>query len=232
MARDYFQFKRFTIRQERCAMKVGTDGVLLGAWALVPETTETDMPRILDIGTGTGLIALMMAQRFPKAKVTGIDIDDYAVRQAFENVAASPFADRVTIIRGDIRTTQFEHQFNAIVCNPPYFANSLESPDAQRTLARHTASLSLRELMNHSWRLLADNGELSVVTPYDSKSQIESEAALTGFFKVRQYAVKTTTSKSPRRLLTAFRKHPSQLEASEIVIGSEAYNEMTKDFYL
>ena len=213
-------------------MKVGTDGTLLGAWASMPEPAESNVPRILDIGTGTGLIALMMAQRYPKAEATGIDIDNDAVRQACENASASPFADRVTIVRGDIRATAFQHTFDAIVCNPPFFADSLESPDARRTLARHAATLSLRQLMECSWRLLSDGGELSVVMPFDSKGHLESEAALAGFFKVRQCAVKTTAQKPPRRLLAAFRKHPAQTESTEMVIGSEAYSKITKNYYL
>ena len=98
MANDYFQFKQFTIHQKHCAMKVGTDGTLLGAWAQVPSASA----RILDIGTGTGLIALMMAQRFPKASVLGIDIDPDAVMQAKENVAASPFASRINILNENV----------------------------------------------------------------------------------------------------------------------------------
>ena len=267
MPNDYFQFKQFTVHQGLCAMKVGTDGTLLGAWANVVEHasqradgsddtgTLGSVPyySILDIGTGTGLIALMMAQRYPQAQVTAIDIDPQAVRQARENVAASPFADRITIIEGDIRqlstptTTNVTSPslplyspftppslppFDTIVCNPPYFDASLESPDAQRTLARHTSSLSYRELMTCAWRLLSESGELSVVIPFDCKSRLEAEAILTGFHLTRSCAVRTTPTKPPRRFLLAFQKHPTPLQTEELVIGSDAYNELTKDFYL
>ena len=213
-------------------MKVGTDGTLLGAWASLPAVVREGVPRVLDLGTGTGLIALMMAQRFPTAEITGIDIDPGCVRQAAENVAASPFAGRIAIAGGDARTAHFAHRFHAIVCNPPYFANSLECPDARRTLARHASTLSLRQLMECAWRLLTDDGELSVVTPYDCRLRLESEALLAGFFKSRQCAVTTTPSKPPRRLLTAFRKHPSQTETAALVIGSAEYRALTNDFYL
>ena len=245
MANDYFRFQQFTVRQDRCAMKVGTDGTLLGAWANSPGVN------ILDIGTGTGLIALMMAQRFPQALVTGIDIDPLAVRQACENVAASPFADRITIVEGDVRRahmtpknvtspslpshspfTPLSLPFDAIVCNPPYFDASLESPDAQRTLARHTSLLSYRQLMASAWQLLSDNGELSVVIPFDCRTRMETEATLAGFCMVRTCAVRTTHIKPPRRFLLAFQKHPRPLQTEELVIGSEACNELTKDFYL
>ena len=250
MPNDYFQFQQFTVRQDRCAMKVGTDGTLLGAWADAPGVN------ILDIGTGTGLIALMMAQRFPQARVTGIDIDPLAVSQARENVAASPFADRIAIVEGDVRRahmtpknvtspslpshspfTPLSLPFDAIVCNPPYFDASLESPDAQRTLARHTSSLSYRQLMASAWQLLSDDGELSVIIPFDCRARLEAEAALAGFHRVRSCAVHTTPKKPPRRYLMAFRKHPANpthegREEEVLVIGSEACNELTRDFYL
>ena len=235
MANDYFKFRQFTVRQDRCAMKVGTDGTLLGAWAHGGLT-------VLDIGTGTGLIALMMAQRFPEAHVVGVDIDHDAIRQARENVAASPFAERIQLIDADIRTLQLSDlghsPFNAIVANPPYFVDSLECPDVQRTLARHTASLTYRELMGVVSLLLADDGEFSVVIPFDCKAGMEREAALAGLFKVRECAVKTTPCKQPRRYLLAFSKHPATLETTEGVIEtapnvrSEWYQQLTKDFYL
>ena len=228
MANDYFQFRQFTVHQERCGMKVGTDGTLLGAWANGGAT-------VLDIGMGTGLIALMMAQRFPEARIVGIDIDADAVAQARENVAASPFRN-VDIVEADARHYALS-TFDAIVCNPPYFEDSLESPDNQRTLARHAVSLGYRDLMEAAWRLLADDGELSMVIPFDCKARIESEAALRGFFKSRECAVRTTPRKQPRRYLLAFRKHPVELERSEGVIEtapnvrSEWYQQLTKDFY-
>ena len=247
MANDYFSFRQFTVRQELCAMKVGTDGTLLGAWASAPlltpssnlQTQNSNLkrpapPLILDIGTGTGLIALMMAQRFPKAAITGIDIDGDAVSQACENVAASPFADRIAIVGGDVRkmASKAITPFDAIVCNPPYFYDSLPSPNAQRTLARHTATLTYRQLMECAWQLLADEGELSVVITSDRKAQMEGEAALAGFFKARQCAVRTTPTKDPRRYLLAFRKHSTPIESAELVIGTDAYRLLTAEFYL
>ncbi|MBP5569665.1 MAG: methyltransferase [Prevotella sp.] len=229
MANDYFKFRQFTVRQDRCAMKVGTDGTLLGAWA-------RGGCSILDIGTGTGLIALMLAQRFPKSRVIGIDIDSEAVEQARDNVAESPFHN-VDIIEADVSDYR-DSVYEAIVSNPPYFEDSLECPDGQRTMARHTSALSYHNLMESAWQLLADGGELSLVIPFDCKARLESEAALIGFFKSRECAVRTTPKKQPRRYLLAFRKHPVELELSEGVIEtapnvrSAWYHELTKDFYL
>ena len=243
MSNSYFQFKRFVVRQERCAMKVGTDGTLLGAWARGGQ-------RVLDIGTGTGLIALMMAQRCPEALVTAVDIDADAVRQARENVAESPFAEQITVVEGDINALTIPtdnhishlspliYHFDAIVCNPPYFNDSLTCPDEQRTTARHTTTLTYRELMAAVVRLLSDDGEFSVVIPFDCKARLEAEAALAGLSKTRECSVRTTPRKAPRRFLLAFRKHPVAVETTEGVLETEPgqrsdwYHALTNEFYL
>ena len=221
-------------------MKVGTDGTLLGAWARGGDT-------ILDIGTGTGLIAMMMAQRFPDARIIGIDIDHDAVLQARENVAVSPFGN-ISIVEGDVRTffniltnpsQELGTLFSTIVANPPFFVESLECPDNRRTVARHASSLSYRDMMATAWRLLNDDGELSVIIPADCKSRMDTEATFAGFSKSRECAIKTTPKKAPRRFLLAFRKHPVSVVESETGIIEDApnlrsawYSELTKDFYL
>lgn len=213
-------------------MKVGTDGTLLGAW------TQGGR-RVLDIGTGTGLIALMMAQRYAEAEIVAIDIDPAAVAQAADNVAKSPFASRVNTALCDVRLMADDCGFDAIVVNPPYYDQSLESPDSKRTLARHTSTLSYRELMTAAWRLLTDDGQLSVVIPQECRNKLESEAVMAGFFLVRECGVKTTPYKSIRRYLLAFAKHPTAaIERSEGVLQtidgrrSPWYDALTKDFYL
>ena len=247
MANDFFQFKQFTIHQQRCAMKVGTDGTLLGAWARCMPQSNSQAASVLDIGTGTGLIALMMAQRFPAARVVGIDIDGDAVEQAKENVYSSPFSDRISILEADARTFLTSCQsttnsdfspFDSVVSNPPYFIDSLTCPDHRRAMARHTESLSYKDLMTAAWHLLANHGEFSVIIPFDCKKRLEDEAFLTGFFKSRECAVKTTPNKQPRRFLMAFQKHSCQVEVEEGVIEiepnvrSDWYKALTNDFYL
>jgi len=221
--KDMFQFKQFTIEQELCAMKVGTDGVLLGAWA-------KGGPRILDIGTGTGIIALMMAQRYPEAQVTAIDIDEGAVRQAEQNVSQSPFLGRISVLQQAVQ----EHlgEYESIVSNPPFFIDSLQAPDEQRNMARHTATLSYAELMKAAYRLLADNGEFSVVIPFDYRRRMEDEAVFVGFFPSRVCGVKTTERKPAKRYLLAFRKHPCPCHKEQLTIGSEDYQALTSAFYL
>ena len=218
-----FRFKQFTIEQELCAMKVGTDGVLLGAWA-------NGGRRILDVGTGTGVIALMMAQRYPLSQVMAIDLDEDAVRQATLNVRNSVFSERVLVRQEKVQEHQVE--YDAIVCNPPFFIDSLEAPDNQRNIARHATELTYAELMSSAWRLLGTDGELSVVVPFDYRQRMEDEAIFVGFFPSRICAVKTTEKKAPKRYLLAFKKHPCPCEKEELTIGSEAYRLLTQDFYL
>ena len=235
MSNDYFQFRQFIVHQQRCAMKVGTDGTLLGAWAAAPSVKC----RILDIGTGTGLIALMMAQRFPESEVIGIDIDPEAVAQARENVRLSPFSERITIEQQDLMKFDDTEGFDIIVSNPPYFVDSLECPDDQRTMARHTVSLTYDGLIRQAFRLLKDDGSLSLVIPAESRSLIESAASLSGFFLSRVCLVKTTPRKQPKRQLIEFRKHSvKELIIEEGIIEdspnvrSAWYQQLTKDFYI
>lgn len=218
-----FQFKQFTICQDLCAMKVGTDGVLLGAWA-------NGGKRVLDAGTGTGIIALMMAQRYPNAVVTAIDIDEGAVKQAQQNVAQSPFAQQITVLHNTLQEHQGE--YDAIISNPPFFIDSLAAPDEQRNVARHTQTLTYTELMQAAWRLLSDEGELSVVVPFDYRKRMEDEAIFVGFFPSKVCAVKTTERKPAKRYLLSFKKHPCRCEQEQLTIGSERYQELTKEFYL
>ena len=235
MANDYFKFKQFTVHQERCAMKVGTDGTLLGAWAQVPE----EQSRILDIGTGTGLIAMMMAQRFPQADIVGIDIDKDAVEQASENVMNSPFSERINICQKDVSRMEDADGFDAIVCNPPYFVGSLRCPDEQRTIARHTVSLTYKNLTKSAYRLLKKEGLFSLVIPMEKHSELEALARMEGFFPSRVCLVKTTPLKAPKRQLIEFTKLlVNKIYKKEVVIElspnkrSPWYQALTQEFYI
>ena len=210
-------------------MKVGTDGTLLGAWARLPSTSG-DAPTILDVGTGTGIIALMMAQRYAQARVVGIDIDADAAQQALQNAQASPFASRIDIRHADFCALEGSACYDAIVSNPPYFANALHSPDASRTLARHTQALTFRMLMEHAWRLLSDGGQLSVVVPALAQGSMEGEAALAGFFKQRECQVFTSPSKPAKRVMMAFGKHSATLERQRLVVGSAEHQALMSEY--
>lgn len=224
-----FKFKYFTIWQDRCAMKVGTDGVLLGAWAHRGS-------RILDVGTGTGLIALMMAQRSPQAQVVAVDIDEDAVSQAQENVDAARCEDRITVVHSSIqelgKREGYQGTFDVIVSNPPFFIDSLNAPDQQRNMARHADTLTYGELMEAAWKLLSDEGELSVVVPFDYRQRMEDEATFRGFFPSRICAVRTVEGKPAKRYLLAFRKHPCERVHQVMTIGDAEYKRLTQDFYI
>ena len=232
MPNDFFSFRQFTVRQNLCAMKVGTDGVLLGAWAEGGQ-------RILDIGTGTGLIALMMAQRFQQAHVVALDIVHDACVQTSSNVAASPFAERISVVESAVQQYESAEKFDSIVSNPPFFVNSLPAPDADRALARHSFALPYNALFASVRRLLTADGVFSAIIPAECLSAFVSEACLAGFSLTRRCAVKTTLRKSPRRFLLAFRQQGGAvLEASEEVLqnpdGSrtEWYEGLTREFYI
>jgi tRNA1Val (adenine37-N6)-methyltransferase len=171
---SYFQFKQFVVNQEDCAMKVGTDGVLLGAWFDFKENGS-----VLDIGTGTGLIALMAAQRGADS-VVAVEIDEKAARQAAENVASSKWKDIVTVVHSDIACFSDDKRFDAVVCNPPFFRDSLRSPDSVRSQARHNDTLSYEKLAEMANCLLSDSGLFSLVLPYDMADTFISVAAKNG----------------------------------------------------
>ena len=227
-----FRFKQFEIEQDRCAMKVGTDGVLLGAWA-------QGGCRILDIGSGTGLISLMMAQRFPEAEVVGIDMDADACGQARENVMASPFRDRVEIECCRLQDFGATGVFDAIVSNPPFFVDSLKNPDSKRTMARHTDSLPFRDLFAGVKRLLSDDGIFSAIVPVEVVEQFVAESCILGFYLIQKCGVRTVERKQPKRFMLSFAKHrilPYEEHVETMMDSqgnrSEWYRKIMEEFYL
>ena len=218
-----FTFKQFEVRQERCAMKVGTDGVLLGAWARVEHCSH-----ILDMGTGTGLVALMAAQR-SHADIVAIDLDSDAVAQAAENVASSPWGNRIQVVEADARALCSSQLFDAILCNPPFFENSLKCPDSARTMARHTDTLSFDELARSASSLLAPDGELSVVIPYDRAHDMTVSAACNGLFATRQTIIVPVQGGKPKRILMAFTREGSS-HTTEMLCIQDAERQYTPEY--
>ncbi|MDR3141693.1 MAG: methyltransferase [Tannerellaceae bacterium] len=235
MANDYFQFKQFNIQQDKCAMKVGTDGVLLGAWV-----SAGSCHTILDVGTGTGLIALMLAQRSP-AKIDAIDIDEAAAGQAAGNIASSAFANRIQVFHTSFEeyVTKARHTYDLIVSNPPYFANSLKSPDTQKNLARHTDTLSLSSLLSGSKPLLAPDGRIALVLPCQREKELMETALENKLNVVRKTVVIPLPDASPKRLLLELSANLSAPCLSDTLVIEESrhqyaagYIQLTKDFYL
>jgi tRNA1Val (adenine37-N6)-methyltransferase len=233
MGKGQFSFKQFSIDQDRCAMKVGTDGVALGAW--VPVTGVT---RILDIGTGTGLIALMLAQRSAAdCQIVAVELDPDAAAQAAENVARSPWSTRIEVVIAAVQQLDTE-PFDLIVSNPPYFVHGQSFSCAARQQARHTSSLSHEELLQHGLRLLAPNGRIALVLPIAAAEQVMLLAEQSGLGVELAQRLIPTTKKEPNRFLLLLGRGNGRAFADDIVICSDdgsyadIYGEMVRDFYL
>lgn len=231
-----FQFKHFGINDSECAMKIGTDGVLLGAWADVKLSHN-----ILDIGSGSGLISLMLAQK-SNANITGIEIDENAAKQSIDNINNSPWKNRITIINDDF--TQWGNnidkfvKFDHIVSNPPFFNNGPIAPSKNRATARHEKILGYDQLIKLSIQLLTDDGKLSIISPYNRKNDIIFYCELSQLYISRITNVYSKEDGKPVRILWEICKNKCPLTQSNISIRNNnneysiEYINLTKDFYL
>ncbi len=265
MSNEGFRFKQFFVRHDLCAMKVGTDGVLLGAWAptrsaitatdaengikggnasALPTTTHvvsgTPIYKILDVGTGCGLIALMLAQRCAEAQIDAIDIDEAAYMQARDNFAVSPWTDRLHATQCALQEWEGK-DYDLIVSNPPYFVNSLKNPDARRCMARHTDSLPFDELMSESTKRLAPDGILSIIAPIEAEQLLIGLAEENQLTCIKNCKVHSKPGFPTKRVLYAwqhsasgnsFAPYEKLILENEHGGRSEAYQQLTKDFYL
>jgi tRNA1Val (adenine37-N6)-methyltransferase len=236
MAKDYFQFKQFTVWQDRCAMKVGTDGTLLGA--LLGASCSSLNKRILDAGTGTGLVALMLAQRFPTAQIDAIDIDEEACIQAADNICRSPFKDRIRVVQQSFLDFSSEQKYDLIASNPPYFERSLKSPDAVRNLARHSDSLPLRRLVSHARTMLDANGLIALILPVQLSDELNFTVSTNGLFLVRRTEIVSIEGTSPKRFIVELspKPHPPQHETLVLETAdhrrTHQYSALMEDFYI
>ena len=237
MSTGFFRFKQFTVWHDRCAMKVGTDGVLLGAKANVEGAR-----RILDVGTGSGVIALQLAQRAPEAHIVAVEIDPEAAQQAASNVAASPWADRIEVICADFAQFTTDEPFDLIVSNPPYFVNSLQNPDAQRATARHTDSLSYDVLCKRVAELLAPSGRFTLIYPVEFLKDVMAASAC-HHLSVECVTHVFTKPQQVKRMIASFLHEPKEgllptHEVDKICIQdergnyTEEYRLLTAPFYL
>lgn len=235
MPGDVFRFKRFTVRQDRCAMKVTTEGCLFGAW-LASHATEPR--RILDIGAGTGLIMLMTAQAFP-CPVDGVELDPAAASQARENLADSPWADRCTIYSDDVRSFRNTSRYDLVVSNPPFHTASLRSGDERVNMARHDDSLTLDQLAAAAQRLSTDDGSLAVWLPCRKAAELEGISKNRGWNVSRRLHVSRKNGEPPFRTLTELKRASSgRIEELDVFIrdsdGSygDAFREWLTPYYL
>ena len=234
MSSGSFSFKQFTIYQDNCIFKVGTDGVMLGAYADV-----TGIKTILDIGTGTGLIALMLAQR-SEAEITAIEPDLNSFEQACSNVRQSIWSNRIRVILTDLQSFMTESQkFDLIVSNPPYFIDSLRNPDPGKAAARHNVTLNNYDLLRGISELLTDDGRTQVIMPYTEGNILIAEAHDFGLFCNDILKIKPLPSGEVRRLILTFSRKKDKPTEKFLTIEhgkrhefTQEYIDLTKDFYL
>ena len=229
-----FRFKQFAIEDNRCAHKVGTDSTLLGAWVDVKKAKH-----LLDIGTGSGLIALMLAQRTsPDTLIEAIEISLPDYSQASENVKHSPWHKKLRVQHSSLQQFERATLFDCIVSNPPFFNNSFKPPNANRVVPRHTETLSFLDLIQHSLRLMANEGTLNVILPFTEGLQFIDMASQHSLLLSRKWAFRTRAEKPIERWLFEFRRKAQPLEEGEIRLyttadeWSDDYKALTKDFYL
>jgi tRNA1Val (adenine37-N6)-methyltransferase len=231
-----FQFKQFSIQQDRCAMKVGTDGVLLGAWTRVDQHPET----VLDIGAGTGLISLMIAQRHPHSFIEALEIDEQAFEQCVENFEASPWGDRLFCYHASLLefAEDIDEQYDFIVCNPPFYESHYKTAAAARNLARFQDAMPFDHLIYAATKLLSAHGIFSVIIPFTAFQQFV-ELAQSGELHLNRYCkVQGHPEASPKRVLLEFSFQKSRVLEDSIIIETarhqytKAYTDLTRDFYL
>jgi len=232
MSNPYFRFKQFTVYHDLCAMKVGVDGVLLGAWA-----DCRNIKYALDVGTGSGLIALMLAQR-SEAHIHAIDINENACKQAEINFSNSPFRDRLSIESVAFQDFSSDVKYDLIVSNPPYFAYSPQSSDKNRSLARHNNHLPLEVLINKSASLLSPQGKAAFIIPFDQWENIHSLAVENKLFLCRKTLVSSLRNRPPKRVLLEYSLINKSITEDSFYIGesketySNEYRALTENFYL
>jgi tRNA1Val (adenine37-N6)-methyltransferase len=236
MPGQFFKFKQFTVQQDQCAMKVGTDGTLLGAWANV-----AGCKKALDVGTGTGLIALMVAQRNRDACIDAIDMDKDAYMQASQNIKDSPFSKQINPYHCSLQTfakDRSDSLYDLIISNPPYYANSLKSPEKKRNLARHNDTLSPIELLHYCSLLLTAQGRMALILPYQQTDEIIDLASRKNLYVERRTNMIPTGKSQPKRSLIEFSFQKKSFNPDTLVLEyarnqrTKAYKELTQDFYL
>jgi len=235
MPNNYFQFKQFTIQQDKCAMKVCTDACVFGAWFA---RKDLHAKSILDIGSGTGLLMLMLAQNHP-SNFLGIEIDSIGFQQLKENISNSKWSERIELVEGDVRNFSSEGKFDFIISNPPFYENSLTSPSAGYNLARHSSHLTLEELLSTVNLNLSQSGSFGLLLPYHRSKEFERIAKENNF----QVVEKVSMRQSPRHnyfrsIYHCSRTHAENISEKEMVIQTERgeyteeFIELLKDYYL
>jgi len=231
-----FQFKQFKIHQDQAAMKVGTDGVLLGAWTQISDTVNS----ILDIGSGTGLISLMMAQRSYVENIDAVELNEEAYIQTVENFEQSDWGDRLFCYHASFQefTNEIDEKYDLIISNPPFYTSTYKELSEDRAMARHSESLTYKELLKGTSKLLSKQGSCAFIIPHDEEVNFINVAGKYNLYPNKITRVRGTESSLIKRSLLQFSFHEESIEIDELVIEIERhiytqeYIELVQDFYL
>ena len=236
MANNYFKFKEFTLIQEVCAMKVCTDSCLFGAW-VTSRIPVKGIHHILDIGTGTGLLSLMLVQKYQESKCDAIEIDKEAFEEASRNFENSRWKDKFSVFNMDFLSFQSEDKYDLIVCNPPFYEKQLISPDKKKNAAMHSTDFSIENLFSHTRSLIGENGNLTCLIPWNRTNETIESAENNGWYKKEVCYVKQTTQHNYFRTMIIFSSKPSENNIAELSIkDKDSYTpefiKLLKDYYL
>lgn len=230
---DFFHFKQFSIMQSRCAMKVTEMACIQGAWTKIHEKANN----LLDLGFGTGLLSLMIAQQYPKLEIDAIEIDNEAFLQGSENISSSKFANQISTMHGDVKTYELKKKYDFIICNPPFFENQLVSESLQKNKAWHSVDLSLAQLIKIIQNNLADNGKCSLMFPMERKEDVQNQLLNCALYPQHYLYIYHNENKVPKYFICIYGKQMHSILESKLIIrdGSNYTKEMSslmKDFYL
>lgn len=242
MSNTYFKFKQFVIYQDRCAMKVSTDACVFGAWMAgvvfsASSASSASSPRVLDIGAGTGLLSLMVAQQNPSAEITGVELQSASAGQGAFNMTISPWASRLHMIEGDINEQDFSHLFDVIISNPPFFEGDLKGEEAGRNLARHGDMLTLSQLTGILRQNLTPAGVAGILLPFHRMEAFLAQAADAGFYCRERVLLRQTPGHGYfRAMLLLGRREGDCVERTLVIKEGEGYTEefveLLKGYYL
>lgn len=237
MANSYFSFKQFTIQQERCAMKVCTDACILGAWTAAKIENDPEVKNILDIGTGTGLLSLMLAQK-SNASIDGVELNEDAANQAAENFQQSPWHERIQVFNSSIQQFEASRKYDLIISNPPFFEDDLRSENNTRNDAKHDTGLNLQELIKAIKRNLSEPGFASILIPYHRTSYFKNIAEKEALFINEILQIKQSPKHSFFRSVIILAKQKKEYKEDWLIINDEqrqypeAFTALLKDYYL
>jgi tRNA1Val (adenine37-N6)-methyltransferase len=235
VANNFFSFRKFTIHQDGCALKVSTDSCLLGAWFA---NMSYSPDKILDIGSGTGLLMLMMAQK-KSGIIKGIEIEPGCFRQSVENIAKSPWHDRCSALQGDVRAYPFMESFDFIISNPPFYENQLEAGEMKKDMAKHSSHLSLSDLFKTVNTLLTPQGKFGLLLPFSRREESLKIAGRFSFHCSHELSVKQTRQHDYFRVILQFERGKNIQPVKEDMVIREndgsysaAFTDLLKDYYL